>query len=418
MTPRKRRSRIYWRLRGGQRRAYGDFRDYATVGGGKEALIPDGEELATTDPDVAARLADRRVEQLERLRRERGLFGEVKRSTLEGVSSLHLVAKKESGKFTDTWLDRLQSYLDRSLGILGGQRDPRTVQVEDIRRLIAELRRLPNGRRLPDGREGTMGDGNVRHHLSALSGVFRRAASEGYVPPGHNPVAALLEKPAGAPAEAHWLEVPDAALLLEAARRYQAPKDGTPFAYPLLATFLLTGGRETEVYGLELDDVSLELQTVTFRHNQWRRLKTKGSHRVIRLWPQLAEILKDYLRGPHRPTGDLLFPSLATGREAILTDTRKLLDHIAARAGWKAGEIRTRAFRNTYCAARLQTLDQGAPVSPYSVARELGHTSTRMVERVYAHLGQVRHRAEVVEYRVEQHRATLGDRLKALEAAQ
>jgi hypothetical protein len=40
---------------------------------------------------------------------------------------------------------------------------------------------------------------------------------------------------------------------------------------------LLTGARETEVYGLELDDVSLERKTITFRPNRWRRLKTPGS---------------------------------------------------------------------------------------------------------------------------------------------
>ena len=87
-----------------------------------------------------------------------------------------------------------------------------------------------------------MGDGNVRHHLNALSGVFKRAASEGYVPAGYNPVSAMLEKPTGKPHEAHWLEVPDAALLLEAARTYRAPDEGTQFAYPLLDTFLLTEG--------------------------------------------------------------------------------------------------------------------------------------------------------------------------------
>ena len=37
-----------------------------------------------------------------------------------------------------------------------------------------------------------------------------------------------------------------------------------------------------------------------------------------------------------------------------------------------------------------------------------------MVRRVYGHLGQVRHRADVVEYRVEQHVAKLGERLAAL----
>ena len=98
----------------------------------------------------------------------------------------------------------------------------------------------------------------------------------------------------------------------------------------------------------------------------------------------------------------------------MLTDTRKLMDHVAARAGWKSGEIRTKMFRHTYCAARLQTLDGGAPVSPFTVSRELGHTSPAMVQHVYSHLGAVRHRSEVVEYRIEQHRKALGKRIQAL----
>jgi hypothetical protein len=53
-------------------------------------------------------------------------------------------------------------------------------------------------------------------------------------------------------------------------------------------------------------------------------------------------------------------------------------------------------------------------VSPFTVGKELGHGGTSMVERVYSHLGQVRHRSDVVEYRIEQHREALGDRLKAL----
>lgn len=37
-----------------------------------------------------------------------------------------------------------------------------------------------------------------------------------------------------------------------------------------------------------------------------------------------------------------------------------------------------------------------------------------MVRNVYGHLGQVRRRADVVEYRVEHHAAKLGERLEAL----
>jgi integrase len=120
----------------------------------------------------------------------------------------------------------------------------------------------------------------------------------------------------------------------------------------------------------------------------------------------------------------------------MITDFRKLLEAVAVPTGFAEpvldrtgkpvrdarGRIRLRGtvsakmFRHSYCAARLQTLDQGAPVSLYTVSRELGHGSRDMVERVYSHLGTVRHRSETVEYRVEQHAEVLHDRLAALPA--
>ncbi len=45
---------------------------------------------------------------------------------------------------------------------------------------------------------------------------------------------------------------------------------------------------------------------------------------------------------------------------------------------------------------------------------QLGHGGESMVRRVYGHLGAVRHRSTVVEYRVHQHRKVLGDRLRGL----
>jgi integrase len=47
--------------------------------------------------------------------------------------------------------------------------------------------------------------------------------------------------------------------------------------YPLLAMYLLTGGRKSEVLGLEVDDVSFRLGKVFFRPNDHRRLKTRTS---------------------------------------------------------------------------------------------------------------------------------------------
>ena len=134
------------------------------------------------------------------------------------------------------------------------------------------------------------------------------------------------------------------------------------------------------------------------------------------MWPQLEAILRAWVLGRRlEQDGTLLVPSwTARGEERRLRDIHRLLDRVAARAGLGAGELRSKAFRHTYCAARLQTLDRGAPVSIYTVARELGHGSDEMVKRIYAHLGEVRHRVEVVEYRIEQHLERLGDRLQRL----
>jgi integrase len=212
--------------------------------------------------------------------------------------------------------------------------------------------------------------------------------------------------------------VHQAALLLESARTFKPKRAevALPFIYPLIATYLLTGARETEVLGLEVEDVNFERQTVTFRPNKWRRLKTRTSHRTVPLWPQLEAILRDYLRDTPR-VGGLLFPSPRVGGAGMVTDFRKPLDAVAERAGWKAGEVRSKAFRHTYCAARLQSLDNGAPVSIYTVGKELGHGGEALVKRVYGHLGTVRHRSEVVEYRVEQHQAQLTEGLRLLRIA-
>jgi hypothetical protein len=46
--------------------------------------------------------------------------------------------------------------------------------------------------------------------------------------------------------------------------------------------------------------------------------------------------------------------------------------------------------------------------------QEIGHGGTAMVRKVCGHLGRMRHRADSVEYRVEQFGHKLGDRLGAL----
>jgi integrase len=372
---------------------------------------------------------------LQERRRNKTLLGIEQQATLAEYASHHLIQKKSAGRVGDQHLAALEQRLRVAVEFFGEELDVAALTVQDVQRWTNHLSRQPKGtpgrcrqcRATPrhltiqglDVRCGkcgavwqieTLSGGSIRHYLNALSNLYRRAQSEGYVPPGYNPVAALLEKPTPRREEAKWLEVHEAALLLESARTYQPPVDQEAFQYPypLLATFLLTGGRKSEVLGLQVEDVSFDRKTVTFRPNRWRGLKTRTSHRVVPLWPQLEEVLRDYLYGGESPrVSGLLFPSSRSEAPAMICDTRKMLDAVARRAGWEKGDIRTKMCRHSYCAARLQTLDRGHPVSPWTVSREMGHGGRALVDRVYGHLGEVRHRSDAVEFRVEHHREEL-----------
>jgi len=427
MTPRKRQSRVYWRIRSGTRRAYGDFRDYADVGGKLEPLIPVGERFATTDPDLALRLALRRLEELEAARKRRAITGKADVITLAEYARDYLIARRQTGNVTTGWLAACQKFLERAVAFLGADRPLDEIRVSDVRAWSAHLLTHAEARTdRPNAPKRTapkpLSPDSVRRHLFTLSNLYRFAQEAEHVPPGFNPVSSFTDKPAKPEHQANWLEVPDAALLLESARTVPTVVSpwgeswGAETIYPLLATFLLTGGRRGEVLGLELDDVSLDRRTITFRPNRWReRLKTGASWRVVPLFPQLEEILRAYLFviRPRR-SGSLLFPSFVDGREQPLREIRRMIDRVAERVGWKRRELNARVLRHTFCAARLQTLDQGAPVSLYTVRREMGHGSQEMVERIYGHLGTVRHRSEQLEYRIDQHLEALKDRLGAL----
>lgn len=408
--PRKRRSRIY--LRGS--RYWGDFRD---IGGSREPLIPKDQLYATSDPDIAAKLASDRVTELEQRKRNRSILGVDRTSTLADFSRYHLERKAESSEVTTRWIEESEQRLKRAIEFFGSGRELHSIAPRDVQDWVTHLSKMK-------GRGRGVSKATIRHHLNGLSNLFRRAVSEGYVT--MNPVAALIDKPQPARHDSPWLEIHEAALYLEAARTWDPDPDledyqrANPAFYEIVATLLLTGGRESEVLGLEVEDVSFDRSTITFRPNKWRRLKTRTSHRTIPLWPQLHAILQEYIFVKGGPKSGLLFPAhRGTSKGKMLTNIRKALDSVGERVGWKRGEIRTRRFRTSYTAARLQTLDRGAPVAVWTVARELGHSSTALVERTYGKLGQVRHRSEVVEFRIEQHesRPEIRDKLRALNSA-
>jgi hypothetical protein len=232
-------------------------------------------------------------------------------------------------------------------------------------------------------------------------------------------------------AAAHVFTVAGNAVDAEWLRRGDGMELNRPFiphrlTHPLLGGFLLTGMRQRELFGLEVDDVSPLRRKINLRPNAWRGLKTEAGARLIPYWPQLRELWDEWmeLRAKLFPTSfRLVFPSPRLwereGREGMLTDVRKALDSVARRVGFEDGEIRTKRLRHTYCSTRSQTLDRGAPVSINTVAREMGHEGKDTTERIYLHFQEVPHRSEFVEYRVDQHAEVedLVKRLRPLRAA-
>ena len=411
-------------------RWYADFRG---VGGRREPLAEPGSTWGTKDEEIAEVIFLKRLTELQD--EKRGKLGAKRKdcsTTLAELVQHHLLKKNQAGETSYSHMRNLEQRLAVALTYFGEGRDPRTIEPAEVGVWADAL-----------AKDGTRTPGTVRHYLNALSGLYKRAQEGLWVGTGYNPVAAMMEKPSGwRRAEAVFMEMAEAALYLEAARlvggqdRLMPGLAGNrvramPGWYPTVATFLLTGGRQSEVMGLDVGDVSFDDREIHFRPNAHRGLKTLTSVRTVPLWPQLREILQEWMYGGETPrTSGLLFPAAAGG---MVGDLRKSLDTTAKRCGIEGGELRTRRFRHTYCSARLATVQRilkpgGDPndenawdyieVSKFQVQKEMGHGGSQLVDRIYGHAQRSPIRSDVVEYRVEQHRDALGDRLRSIAAKQ
>lgn len=407
------RSRIWWRNQGGVPRAYADLRD---VDGSRRALIAPGESQATTDPEIAESLLTKLLTELEEQRRNRVLLGLDPEADLAESCIEHVQEKEDSGEYDERWLRVLTTYLARAVFFFtryqrftNGDPEPEpkprniaAISVGDVREYARWLKTYPNGR------GGKLGGGSRRHHLTALSGVFERAICNGQLPIGKNPVRALAEMPTAPKSSTTALEVDELALLLESARIIAAGPGAAgrlPCAYEVLATFILTGARENEIRRLEIRDLDFEAELIDIRGT-----KTEGSDRTMPMHPQLREILYPYVQRLGR-TGGYLF---MTDADEPFGDWRKTLDAICARAGFPKGTVRTRMFRTSYITHRLACIDQGAPIEPYKVAREVGHNSLKMIMRIYGRVQRRRVRMTEFAFRLEAIGPHMQDRLQAL----
>ncbi len=361
--------RMFWR------EGRGWYLDMRALGAGRSALVDRerGESGACQDFDRAYELAKARLE----------LGGED--PGLRAYARHHLQRKalrRRPGTIErdEISLRRICDWLECVL-----RREPRLSDVNEavLLRYIAW--------RGPQVAEQTL-----LHELHALSNLFKRAIAEHKARFNPVPNAKVADDVTVHRDKPDWLEIGEAASLLRVTREMDAEKLNRrcPYLYPIVATGLLSGGRPGEVRGMERRDIDFEGGRVWFRHNEWRRLKRAWHERSVPLWPQLLQILEDYIDG--QQPRDLMFPSHLTGR--MYTNLNDGLRAAFRRTGLLK-ETRFYILRHTYCATRLQTLDRGQPVSAFTVAEEMGHRDLNLIMKTYGHLQRDRQRLSRVEYR-------------------
>lgn len=366
--------KLYSRNQGGKRRYYADLRD---IGGGQVALKVPGTSRATTDKFEAAQLMAEKI-------REMGAV-----TVRPGVRMVEFVEEflaANPGDVTERWLSETRTRLRRAVEFFGTDRDLSSIRPRQVREWLDRFLHLSAS--------------NQRHHLHALSSLYRYAQELEVVAVGYNPVAGLYRKPSAAKTRRRtdeFFEIDAAAEFLDAAVRLDQ--------YPeVFATFLLTGGRRSEVFGLLVGDVVWDTGIIRIQPNRYRGLKRSWSERAVPLWPQLARVLEPHIDSRGGSPGDLLFRGRSGG---MIDSLRKPMQVVSGELGIDVPRLTK--FRHTYATARLQTTDNGKQISLWTVAKELGHKTVARVEDTYGHPSHYRPRGEVVEYRLQPD-ASPGDR--------
>lgn len=202
----------------------------------------------------------------------------------------------------------------------------------------------------------TWGENTRRNYLAAVETFLRWA--------GH-PVS--IEKPGR--------ESAGAGMVISEAVYNQALGNARGDLRPLLCFLWNTGCRPSEATKLTAADVDWSAGTITLRQHKTRR-RGRGKARIIFLSPAALEVLTQQ-RESH-PTG-LLFPNRAG------TAWR---DKALAQAVWRVAQrighrVTAYGCRHSYC---TRALEKGVP--DVQVAALMGHGSTRMIHKHYAHIDQ------------------------------
>jgi integrase len=366
-------------------RWWADFRDFREYGGRQEPLKPPGEPFATKTKHVAESLLMVRLAELVGIRE-----GERPRTDPVLVDYAEKYLRDRKLSVSAGTLARERRSLYRVIQYFGAETRLSLIDADELREYWRD-RREQRGYRGERIQVST-----IRLELQTLGAMYAQAVREKAA--ARNPWADLGEgKPKRADSEAEWLEPGEARRLIDAGYDLlDVPTSRLSAHLPVVvAVGLYTGGRRGEILGLLRRDVDFDLRVIHFRRNPHRDLKTKAAKRYVPLWPECEDRVRTWLENTEGPPTDLLFPSRAGG---IIRNVDEGFAAIVDRAKIDK-RVTPHTLRHTFTAARLQTLDHGEPISPYTVARELGHSNIDMITKVYGHLMKNRHRSAVLEYR-------------------
>jgi hypothetical protein len=187
---RKRQRRLYTK-RG---RYYADFRDYADVGGRKEALIPAGERFATTDKRQARALGRARHQELKALRRLGLRDTPTDLTRLGDFVDHYLVYRASKPDASERRLKQLAQQLEYAVDFFGAETKLRHIDTLAVERYLAQLAGKARWHRLAgqDIPAGTTSEPTQRKYLHALSRLFRRARALNLVPASHDPIDQVI----------------------------------------------------------------------------------------------------------------------------------------------------------------------------------------------------------------------------------
>lgn len=377
-------------------RWHGDFRAY----GDKQRALTwklvgkPGNSRGTELRKEAVAIAEEYVRQLRSGRP--GPTDSISTDTFESYLERHLAAlqdrPKRNGEYrTERYILDTRAQLEHAGRFFGFDRPLVAVGPDQV---ADYLTRLHNEGRAPR---------TIEVYIRRLDAMMRRAEDERRIE--RNPVNAVRgEIPSGQRTrERRALEREEAWRLIQAAKTYDS--ETGHYLLPLASLFLHSGLRWSEAIGLAVGDISFEPPAgepkhvsgeIHVRPNEWRRLKNRGSERRVPLWRDCAAILKPFVEG--RDNSVPLFPSPVDPTRPV-GDVRRAWSKVRERAGlpdW----VDFHTLRHTYASHRIQTVEGGQPVSPFTVSRELGHSSSAMVEQCYGHLLENRSdRREEISFR-------------------